>query len=140
MMRMHFPEVSCSVFIIKLQLITKCFARKKKKRNGKHHGQAAESIRAPLSGNKYILSTGPTQLSSHHSCRQEAGRGWGNGGRQRGATDYMVVLAIYHLAQSRTGVYSSFAPPRDFHNRAPSLFTAVPFQPAFSHPHHQRAN
>jgi len=30
-------------------------------------------IHAPLSGNKYILSTQPAQLSSHHSCRQEEG-------------------------------------------------------------------
>lgn len=71
-------------------------------------------IHAPLSGNKYILSIRPTQLSSHHSCRQE------RRGDKDGGTD-IVVLAIYHLARGRSTPRARPSPPRDFHNRDPSF-------------------
>lgn len=115
------------------QLITKCFAREKKETGegrGKGNITDKRGIHAPLSGNKYILSTPgrETQLSSHHSCRQEGnGR---QGDNEGAATDYMytVVLAIYHLARKAgpTFVLGSFAPAGLSHNRAPSFSLSSP--------------
>jgi len=80
-------------------------------------------IHAPLSGNKYILSTQPTQLSSHHSLLSADKRRKG----PRQGTD-IVVLAIYHLARSRSTLHARLSPSRDFHNREPS-FSASPSIP-----------
>lgn len=61
----------------------------------------------------------PTQLSSHHSCRQE-------GGGQRRGTD-IVVLAIYHLARSRSARRTLVFRPRGTFTIGEPSFPRDPF-------------
>lgn len=110
------------------QLITKCFAREKKETGeGRRGGSITDKrgIHAPLSGNKYILSTPgrETQLSSHHSCRQE---GNGRQGGQRGGRHRLYVHGgprdLSLSAQSRTDVCTRVFRPRGTFTQSGSFF------------------